>query len=295
MVKIYIDAGHGGGDPGAVGFGLKEKDLTLEIAKNIRNILQKEYENVKVKMSRTKDVEKSLDDRTNEANSWGADLFLSIHINAGRGTGYEDFIYTSESRESKTRMIQESIHAEVMKVIDIPDRGLKQADLHVLRESKMPAILTESGFIDQQSDAEKLKNIDWLEKVARGHANGIVKSFKLKKKEKSKRKSKRKSTASKSKVKTHTIKKGETLWSIAKQYGTTVEKLEGLNPNVNPNALQIGSKIIVSGSNIYHTVKKGDSVAELSAKYGSTIKEIKQWNNLQDVDKIFVGQKLRVK
>src|SRR5690625_7648935 len=92
MTKIYIDAGHGGNDPGASGNGLKEKDLTLTIAKKVQAIL-KDY--ATVRMSRTTDKTLSLTQRTNDANSWGADYFLSIHINAGGGTGRSEE-HTSE-------------------------------------------------------------------------------------------------------------------------------------------------------------------------------------------------------
>ena len=88
MVKIFIDPGHGGSDPGTTGNGLKEKELTLEIAIHIKNLLLSEYNNVTVKMSRTDDSYLTLTERTNEANAWGADYFLSIHINAGGGEGY---------------------------------------------------------------------------------------------------------------------------------------------------------------------------------------------------------------
>src|SRR5699024_280392 len=75
-VKIYIDPGHGGGDPGASGYGLQEKTLTLDIAKRIGKNLDK-YKNVEIKYSRTTDKSVSLKQRTDEANAWGADYFLS--------------------------------------------------------------------------------------------------------------------------------------------------------------------------------------------------------------------------
>ena len=73
MVKIFIDPGHGGTDPGAVGNGLQEKNLTLQIATRVKNILLAEYNNVSVLMSRTGDTSLSLQERTNQANAWGAD------------------------------------------------------------------------------------------------------------------------------------------------------------------------------------------------------------------------------
>ncbi|MTW85637.1 N-acetylmuramoyl-L-alanine amidase [Virgibacillus dakarensis] len=181
MVKTYIDPGHGGTDPGASGNGIKEKDITLKIAKKVREYLG-EYDGVSVKMSRTGDTFPTLTQRTNEVNAWGADLFLSIHINAGGGKGYEDFVYTTIADNSKTGKIRDHIHTEVMKKNGLSDRGKKKANLHVLRETKMPAVLTENGFIDNADDAKKMKSQAWIDDVARGHVNGIAKAFDLKKK-----------------------------------------------------------------------------------------------------------------
>ncbi|MBS4188664.1 N-acetylmuramoyl-L-alanine amidase [Bacillus sp. FJAT-49705] len=180
MTKIFIDPGHGGTDPGAVGNGLLEKDLTLQISKRIRDLLL-EYENTQVKLSRETDQTLSLNQRTNMANAWCADFLLSVHINAGGGTGYEDFIYPGTG--GATAAYQNAIHEEVMKLVDFHDRGKKQANFHMLRESNMPALLTECGFIDNANDAAKLKQTTYIEKIALGHANGIVKAFGLKKKE----------------------------------------------------------------------------------------------------------------
>ncbi|MBS4191731.1 N-acetylmuramoyl-L-alanine amidase [Bacillus sp. FJAT-49705] len=180
MTKIFIDPGHGGTDPGAVGNGLQEKNLTLQISKRIRDLLAV-YENVQVKLSRETDQTLSLNQRTNMANAWCADFLLSVHINAGGGTGYEDYIYPGTG--GATAAHQNAIHSEIMKMIDLCDRGKKQANFHMLRESNMPALLTECGFIDNANDAAKLKQTTYIEKNALGHANGIVKAFGLKKKE----------------------------------------------------------------------------------------------------------------
>lgn len=179
MVKIYIDPGHGGNDPGAQGNGLQEKNVTLAIANRVKNILTNEYSNATVKMSRTGDQTVSLAARTNDANSWGADYFLSIHINAGGGTGYEDYIHDSLSDSSRTASLRNTIHAEIVKLINMSNRGKKKANLHVLRESTMSAMLTENGFIDTKADADKMKQNSWLDNVARGHVNGLEKALGL--------------------------------------------------------------------------------------------------------------------
>lgn len=183
-MKLYLDPGHGGTDPGAQGNGLKEKDITLDIALKIRSILLNEYENVEIRMSRTTDTTKSLTSRTNEANNWKADIYLSIHCNASNGSarGYEDYIYNGLSNSSKTAKYQEILHNEIVKVNGLPDRGKKKANFHVLRETAMSAFLSENGFIDNPMDANLMKQSSWRQKVAQGHVNGLVKIFNLKKK-----------------------------------------------------------------------------------------------------------------
>jgi N-acetylmuramoyl-L-alanine amidase len=182
-MKFVLDAGHGGHDPGAVAHGLKEKDLTLAMAKHTGRMLG-EYEGVEVIYTRTDDRYLSLEERAAIANKVGADFFLSIHINAGGGTGFESYIYNGNV-SSATIAYQNVIHAEIMKAIgDVKDRGKKRANYAVLRETCMPAILTENLFIDNPNDAAKLKSEQFLLQVAHGHVQGIVKAFGLKKKAK---------------------------------------------------------------------------------------------------------------
>ncbi|WP_100401228.1 N-acetylmuramoyl-L-alanine amidase family protein [Bacillus sp. FJAT-44742] len=181
MVKLYIDPGHGGSDTGAVGNGLQEKDLTLDIALRIRDLLVRDYQDVEVRMSRTTDVDRGLSQRTDEANAWGADYFLSIHVNAFNGSahGYEDYIHSSLSDSSRTAQYRDTMHEEIMKVNNLFNRGKKKANFHVLRETRMSALLTENGFIDNASDAEKLRDPNWRQSVAQGHVNGLARAFNL--------------------------------------------------------------------------------------------------------------------
>lgn len=180
MVKIYLDPGHGGADPGAQGNGLQEKNLTLDIAGRIRDLLLDEYEDVEVRMSRTSDTTVSLAQRTSDANSWGAHYFLSIHINAGGGTGFESYKYPFAS--SQTKRYQDIIHPEVVSSSSFRNRGMKDANFYVLRETSMSALLTENGFVDNPTDANNLKSVSFRERIARGHTNGLAFAFNLKKK-----------------------------------------------------------------------------------------------------------------
>jgi N-acetylmuramoyl-L-alanine amidase len=180
MVKIFIDPGHGGTDSGAVGNGLQEKNLTLQIAKKMQQLLLT-YENVQVKLSRETDKTVSLRQRTDMANNWNADFLISVHINAGGGTGFETFIYPGVGGVTKRN--QDILHAEVMKELDgVRDRGKKRADFFMLRESEMDAILTENLFIDTPGDVAKLKQASILNEIAQGHVNGVVKAYGLRKK-----------------------------------------------------------------------------------------------------------------
>lgn len=181
-MKLYLDPGHGGSDPGAQGNGINEKSLNLDIALRIRNVLTHDYKGVHVRMSRSDDRTKSLRERTNEANAWGADFYLSIHCNSfnGAARGYEDFIHSSLTDASKTAAFQKTIHHEIMKVNQLSDRGRKKRNFHVLRETAMPALLTENGFIDNTRNARLMADPEWRQSVARGHVNGLAKAFKLK-------------------------------------------------------------------------------------------------------------------
>lgn len=184
MRKVWIDAGHGGKDPGACGNGLREKDIVLTLSLEIKKQLERDYDGVNVELSRSKDVFLELKERTNAANKAGADLLVSIHCNAGGGAGgFESFRYTNASAAS--RSLQNMLHTEIMaalKPFDVIDRGQKAANLHMCRESKMPAVLTENLFIDVTTDAAKLKRQEVIDALIAGHVAGIAKYLGLKKK-----------------------------------------------------------------------------------------------------------------
>ncbi len=175
LPKVYIDPGHGGTDPGAVGNGLQEKALTLDISLQLRSILLAGWA-VDVRMSRTTDITRSLAYRTDDANAWGADLFVSVHINSGGGTGFESYRYPTASAGSVN--LHNALHPRVLagmrSIGSVTDRGLKTANFHVLRETNMPAVLTENLFIDTLADANLLKRADFITATARGHAQGIA-------------------------------------------------------------------------------------------------------------------------
>lgn len=183
MIRLWLDPGHGGVDSGANGYGLREKDLTLKISKRIAEILEG-YQGIKVELTRTTDKSLSLKQRTDMINKGKPDYLISVHINATPGGhGFESFIYNGPVR-SNTVKFRSIIHDEIVKALGsgTRDRGKKKANFHMLRESKVEAMLTENYFIDTKSDNDKLRDPKVIEKIAQGHANGVIKVFNLKKK-----------------------------------------------------------------------------------------------------------------
>ncbi|MEK4189966.1 N-acetylmuramoyl-L-alanine amidase [Paenibacillus sp. FSL L8-0494] len=187
MKKVWIDAGHGGKDPGAVANGLKEKDIVLSVALEIKKRLEANYDGVQVLLSRSTDVFLELAERTSLANKAGADILVSMHCNAGGGSGgFETFRYTKASAASAA--LQNVLHKEIMDTLNrvavgVINRGQKADNLHMVRESKMPAVLTENLFLDVATDAAKLKKDAVIQAIVDGHVTGIAQYVSLKKKE----------------------------------------------------------------------------------------------------------------
>ena len=155
-IKVFIDAGHGGTDPGAVGNGLKEKDIVLSIAKKLGALLN--GRGISIKYSRTTDTYLSLDERARLANAWGADLFVSIHANSATSSVRGTECYTHPTANTATKTLSANISRAIASKFGISNRGHKEANFAVLRLSNMPAILIETAFISNSSDANLLKN-----------------------------------------------------------------------------------------------------------------------------------------
>lgn len=184
MVRIVIDPGHGGSDSGATSGGHYEKTFTLDIGLKVRDYLQSHYE-AEVLMTRTTDKTVSLKQRTDFANGNNADYFCSIHINAGGGTGWESYIYNG-GVSARTIQAQQTIHTKVMQVLaskySVRDRGKKRANFHVLRETRMPAILLENLFIDTTADLNLLRNNAFITDLAHAIGTGLAQALALKSK-----------------------------------------------------------------------------------------------------------------
>jgi N-acetylmuramoyl-L-alanine amidase len=172
---VVIDPGHGGSDPGAVANGLKEATLTLALSKRIRKALLRDFD-VRVELTRSSDKSVDLSRRAAFANDRGADYFVSVHVNSGGGSGYEDFVHDGVAATSQTEKRRSAVHDAVMSFLrrqGVRDRGKKAANFAVLRETSMPAILTENLFIDAVADARLLKKDTFLKGLAEAHAKGI--------------------------------------------------------------------------------------------------------------------------
>lgn len=176
--KIFIDAGHGGTDPGAIGNNLNEKDLTLSLSLKQKSLL--ENAGYTVLLSRSTDTSVPLQERTDAANNWGADLFISNHVNAcGTSTVRGVEVWHSLIKESSYSYAERVCNA-LAEIFD-RNRGAKarlNTDgldyLHVLRESNMPAILIEHGFITNTSDTTLLSQDAELDKMASATVNAII-------------------------------------------------------------------------------------------------------------------------
>jgi N-acetylmuramoyl-L-alanine amidase/PKD repeat protein len=172
-IIVFIDAGHGGSDPGAVRFGLQEKDANLDIALRLKSKL--EANGFAVVMTRTDDRYYSLDDRVNMANGSGADIFLSIHNNAALSEyahGTETF--WCSNGVSGSSQFASLVQSNLVSQIGRANRGVKTANFRVIKYTNMPAALVECAFVSNPTESELLKTANFREKCAVGLYNAIV-------------------------------------------------------------------------------------------------------------------------
>ena len=199
---VVLDPGHGGSDGGASANGLVEKNLTLKIAQYCKEELEK-YSGVTVYMTRSTDVAVGLEERVQMAKNWGADVFVSIHMNSaspaaeGAEVWYPNSSYNSEIHNNGQKLASE-IENELVS-LGLANRGVKVrnsennskytdgsiADYYsVIRNSKLagfPGIIVEHAFLTNSGDAEKLKQESFVKKLGVADATGIAKYFGLSK------------------------------------------------------------------------------------------------------------------
>jgi N-acetylmuramoyl-L-alanine amidase len=140
------------------------------------------YEGVTVYFAHEQGRDVPLRERTDRANKLGVDLYVSLHANAGGGTGIETFVHPKSS--AKSREVAEVIQRNLIKATGMRDRGVKTADFHVVRETKMPAMLIEHGFMDHADDLPKLKSDAFRVLCAQTNVKSIAEVYKLKLKSK---------------------------------------------------------------------------------------------------------------
>lgn len=176
MAKIAIDAGHGGADPGAVYQGRQEKDDNLKLALAVGERLQNS--GLDVYYTRTEDIYQTPYQKAMAANESGADFLVSLHRNSSeypnQYTGVETLIYDKNGEKAE---IAEDINEE-LENIGFRNNGVKiRPGLVILRRSKMPAVLVESGFINSEEDNRLFD--EEFDRIADAIADAILKNFSL--------------------------------------------------------------------------------------------------------------------
>lgn len=168
---VVIDAGHGGLDTGALRGSVLEKDITLDIALKVREILQ-ERGMKKVVMTRTGDTTLSLAERVDIANSKKANIYVSIHVNASVKSeikGIETHYYTEKGYD-----VAQVIHKELMDTVNAEDRGLFKSKFYVINHTEAPAVLLELGFISNEQERNSLTSKKRQTNSAQAIADGII-------------------------------------------------------------------------------------------------------------------------
>ena len=172
---VVIDPGHGGLDPGAIGIGgLRETDVVLDVSKRVKKLLFDK--GVMVKLTRNNEMDLDLPPRVSIANKTDADIFVSIHANASRGkrrdiNGLETFYYSGW----RGRLLAKKIQKQILKVSPgSPDRGVRQGRYFVIKNTRMPAVLVEIGFLTGRLDARRLEKSIHRERIAYAITKGIL-------------------------------------------------------------------------------------------------------------------------
>ena len=165
-MKWYLDFGHGGKDPGAIGpTNLKESDTVLKIGIMVKETLENAFE--KVITTRENDKYYSLDYRTTKANKENCDYFISIHLNSATNSsakGCEVWLY---DENSKLKTLANNICINLSTKLNTPSRGIKYSKkLAVLKNTTMPALLVEIDFISNIEVENNLKNHQYLKDIS---------------------------------------------------------------------------------------------------------------------------------
>ncbi|RFU69534.1 cell wall hydrolase [Peribacillus saganii] len=183
LKTIVIDPGHGGTDPGAIGYGIYEKSVVLDTSLRVKKLFAQTPFNFK--LTRETDKYITLQNRVAFAKQNKADTFVSIHANAfnGKANGTETYYYRTAATNPYTNdsiLLAKSIQKRLVAAWGTNDRGIDHGNFHVIRENSMPAILTELGFIDNKADNNKLRSPAYRQLAAEAIYQGILDYYKAK-------------------------------------------------------------------------------------------------------------------
>ena len=171
--KIYINPGHSDKDPGAVGFEVERK-LNVKVSQYHMDYLLSNY---KCEVRMNPGTMGELAAIAEDANTWGADLFISNHFNAGGGDGWEGLVYAKEN------ILLGQIFEKHIKAAGQNSRGVKlRPDLAVLRLTNMPAVLNEGAFVDNRKDIQEWNDDAELKRMGIAYAEATAEYLKLEKK-----------------------------------------------------------------------------------------------------------------
>lgn len=279
--KIVIDAGHGGDDSGAIGNGIIEKEYTLKISKYIANRL-KEL-GADVYLTRTTDETVNPQERTKRVlEAFGNNknvLVISNHINAGGGDGAE-VIYALRSNDTLPKLILNNLEEEGQNIRQayqrrLPSNPMKDYYFMLRDTGNTEAMIIEYGFLDSsKDDVFQLKN-NW-KKYAEAAVKAIAEYTNL--------------NYINNTNNLYTVKAGDSLWSIAKQFNISVEDIKKSN-NLSSNLLSIGQILLLPNINNYkqYTIKVGDTLYKIAQNNNTTVQELMKLNNLSS-NLLSIGQ-----
>ncbi len=170
-LKIVIDPGHGGSEPGAISKnGVREKDINLDIARRVKVILPTVF------LTREDDIDVSLEGRVNFAYQVNADVFISIHNNSmpeGRvGTGTETYYFREDSL-----ILAQCVHEVLVSKLGLPDGGVKRRGFYVIKNSPCPSILIEGAYLSNPSEEKLLVTEEFRQRIAEAVVEGLRKYF----------------------------------------------------------------------------------------------------------------------
>lgn len=179
-LQIVIDPGHGGFEGGAHANGTDEKDLCLRIGMLLRSRL--EHKGYHVIMTRTRDEHVPLKKRAEIANQSKSQVLLSLHFNAAKSKsakGIEIFYVskTENTRAKKSKLLAQMILSKLLSNTGAESRGVKEGNLCVIRETHMPSVLIEGGFMTNDEELKKIRDERYLDKLAEGISEGLDQYF----------------------------------------------------------------------------------------------------------------------